>query len=169
MGLDVSHGCFHGAYSAFNSLRQTVAMVCGGSHPPHWEYTKDGALATDGTPWGGIKHCNLHRDFPDAVHWCKKNGKDIHRQWWVGDDFPEDKYPGLYIFMSHSDCDGVLTPTEAALVAKDIRLVIPLVEAKKGIEAYGHCLRRGGYAKCLELFADGCELAAKNGEEVRFC
>lgn len=35
MGLDVSHGAFRGAYSAFNRLRQVVAAATGGSFPPH--------------------------------------------------------------------------------------------------------------------------------------
>ena len=35
MGLDVSHGAFNGAYSAFNRLRQAVAKAVGGSYPPH--------------------------------------------------------------------------------------------------------------------------------------
>jgi hypothetical protein len=35
MGLDCSHDAFHGAYSAFNRLRQAVAKAAGGSYPPH--------------------------------------------------------------------------------------------------------------------------------------
>lgn len=35
MGLDISHDAFHGAYSAFNSLRQEVAHAVGGSYGPH--------------------------------------------------------------------------------------------------------------------------------------
>lgn len=35
MGLDVSHDAFHGAYSAFNRLRQAVAKATGGVFPPH--------------------------------------------------------------------------------------------------------------------------------------
>lgn len=35
MGLDCSHGAFHGAYSAFNRFRQAVASAAGGSYPPH--------------------------------------------------------------------------------------------------------------------------------------
>ena len=35
MGLDCSHGAFHGAYSSFNRLRQEIARECGGSFPPH--------------------------------------------------------------------------------------------------------------------------------------
>lgn len=35
MGLDTSHDAFHGAYSAFNRLRQEVSRARGGSFPPH--------------------------------------------------------------------------------------------------------------------------------------
>jgi hypothetical protein len=48
MGLDCSHDAFHGAYSAFNRLRQEVARVIGGSYPPH----KDKELDPDQWYWG---------------------------------------------------------------------------------------------------------------------
>lgn len=35
MGLDTTHGAFHGAYSAFNRFRQAVCKAMGGSFPPH--------------------------------------------------------------------------------------------------------------------------------------
>ena len=47
MGLDTSHDAFHGAYSAFNSLRQEVAHVVGGSYGPHWLRAYNGELARD--------------------------------------------------------------------------------------------------------------------------
>lgn len=40
MGLDISHGAFSGAYSAFNRFRQVVAELKGMRWPPH----KDSAL-----------------------------------------------------------------------------------------------------------------------------
>ncbi|WP_257475292.1 hypothetical protein [Bacillus paralicheniformis] len=35
MGLDVTHGAFSGAYSAFNNLRRFLLRSIGGSWPPH--------------------------------------------------------------------------------------------------------------------------------------
>jgi len=35
MGLDVPHGAFSGAYSAFNNLRRFLLRSIGGSWPPH--------------------------------------------------------------------------------------------------------------------------------------
>jgi len=39
MGLDCSHDAFHGAYQAFNGLRQKVAEAWGGTYPPHKDKT----------------------------------------------------------------------------------------------------------------------------------
>ena len=47
MGLDVSHDAFHGAYSAFNRLRQFVCAATGGSFPPHWIHGPTGELLKD--------------------------------------------------------------------------------------------------------------------------
>lgn len=35
MGLDTTHGAFHGAYSAFNNFRRFLCKSIGGSFPPH--------------------------------------------------------------------------------------------------------------------------------------
>jgi hypothetical protein len=48
MGLDVSHGAFHGAYSAFNRFRQAVAQAMGGSFPPH----SNPDMETESWYWG---------------------------------------------------------------------------------------------------------------------
>lgn len=44
MGLDCSHDAFHGAYSAFNRLRQTIAKATDGSFPPHEDKELDDNL-----------------------------------------------------------------------------------------------------------------------------
>lgn len=44
MGLDCTHGAWHGAYSAFNRLRSEICAACGGDWPnmlaenPMWTY-----------------------------------------------------------------------------------------------------------------------------------
>lgn len=89
MGLDVSHDCFSGAYSAFNRFRQSVARACGGSFPPH----EPGATDEDGTPF-------------DQSQWYYQ--KSV---------VPEEYRAGMTLFLGHSDCDGTFTPAEAEAVA----------------------------------------------------
>ncbi len=97
MGLDVSHDCFHGAYSAFNRFRQSVARACGGSFPPHDE--------------------DFRRD----------NGSipDRKTYYWNDDGIPEAHHAAVATFLGHEDCDGTFTPTEAAGVAEFLRWAAP--------------------------------------------
>ncbi len=101
MGLDCSHDAFHGAYSAFNRFRQTVANAMGGSFPPHTE----GRLDNDGKPFD--------RDM-----------------WYWGDDYAEETHPGLAVFMCHSDCDGEISPSNCLLVANDLESLLPAIDAQ---------------------------------------
>ena len=41
MGLDTTHGAFHGAYSSFNRFRQAVTRTMCGSWPPHNDLSLD--------------------------------------------------------------------------------------------------------------------------------
>lgn len=78
--------------------------------------------------------------------------------WYIDDAYTEEEWPGLFLFLNHSDCDGSLTPTEAALVARDFdRLTAP--EHRGAIGLWHPFLRR---------FSDGCALAATRGETVLF-
>jgi hypothetical protein len=141
MGLDTSHGAFHGAYSAFNRLRQAVARAAGGSYPPHFddngEYRKD-----------------IDQGF-----------------WYVPDDVSPESHPGLYEFLSHSDCDGEISPEMCIKVADDLEKLIPIMERDgydQGKENAGHLKGAGGIVACVRRFAEGCRLAAQNGEVLDF-
>lgn len=142
MGLDVSHGAFSGAYSAFNRLRQAVCAAAGGRHPPF--------------------------DADDLVYLREtldvENPSDS--MWYVPDEITEDKWPGLYLFLEHSDCDGTFTSEECVLVATDLKRLLPLVR-EYGMGS-GHIERGGGYGAVLEKFIDGCERAVDAGETIRF-
>lgn len=159
MGLDTTHGAFHGAYSAFDRLRRMICRAAGGSYPPHDDMERLLALEV-------------------------KNAK--HDWWYVPDDVTPETHPGLYVFLKHSDCDGELTPSECALVAKDLEALLPkiaemddgdvrggwsLKRSGEGIEVGnhpGHLARVGGYVGATKKFIDGCRLAAENGETLLF-
>jgi hypothetical protein len=149
MGLDCSHDAFHGAYSAFNSLRQEVSRVTGGSFPPHWLYNADGTLAkgNDGL----------------AIYDRTLNRKMIY----LGDGVGPEETPGLYEFLTHSDCDGKISPEMCVKVADDLEKVLPKIEAKN-TPSHGHIAARGGYAEVVRKFIVGCRAAAKAGEPLIF-
>ena len=56
MGLDTSHGAYHGAYSSFNRFRQAIARALGGSYPPH----DDASLEDEKWYWGNGHNAETH-------------------------------------------------------------------------------------------------------------
>ena len=146
MGLDTSHDAFHGAYSAFNSLRQEVAHAIGGSYGPHWLRTHHGEIARDkdGYP---IRDETLN----DAM-------------FYVPDEITEDAFPGLWEFLRHSDCDGEISPEMCMKVADDLEPLLP----KMPEGGAGHIARRGGYREVLRKFIAGCRAAAAEGVPLTF-
>lgn len=146
MGLDCSHDAFHGAYSAFNSFRQAVCRAAGGSYPPHWLRTYEGAIARN-EHGGAIRDTTLD------------DGR-----WYVPDEMTADKHPGLYEFLQHSDCDGEISPEMCKVVADELE---PLLD-KMPEESFGHILGRGGYRQVLQYFIDGCRAAHAANEPLDF-
>ena len=63
MGLDCSHDAFHGAYSAFNRLRQEIARAIGGSYSPHNDPSLDYDLWYWGDGYNKKSHPGLHEFF----------------------------------------------------------------------------------------------------------
>lgn len=133
MGLDCSHDAFHGAYSAFNRLRQAVTASLGpdGSWPPHENKTLD----------------------PD--------------KFFIPDEYTQSEWPGLWEFLTHSDCDGEISPEMCVKVADDLEKVLPKVEAL-GWESHGHIAARGGFVEVLRKFIAGCRAAAAEGVPLDF-
>ena len=134
MGLDVSHDAWHGAYSAFTRWRNRLAEAAG------YEIAK---IEGGGPPlilidWGHIVE------------------KNYYGEW---DSTPIDP---LILLIAHSDCDGMLTPEHASLVADRLTELLPLLPDEP--EA-GHI--RNMRAK-TQQFIDGCLLAAANGEQLEF-
>ena len=149
MGLDCSHDAFHGAYSAFNTLRQCVNEATGGSTPPHWEYGPRGGL---------IKHGNNP---------AKRKPELDDDFIYFGEGYTASDYPGLREFLIHSDCDGEISPEMCEKVADDLEKILPLVEAL-GWEAGGHIARGGGFVAVLQRFIAGCRAAAEANEPLIF-
>ena len=113
MGLDCSHGAFHGAYSSFNRFRKALAEACGGSSPPH---------------------------APGAMFDGQLIGPD---DWfWDDEVVPVEHHAGLLAIMEHSDCEGELTPDQCAAVSGFLRWAAPRMttEASGHLLRAGHTM-----------------------------
>ncbi len=146
MGLDTSHDAFHGAYSAFNSLRQEVAHAVGGSYGPHWLRAHNGELARDKNGYP-ITDTSLDPD-----------------RFYMPDEMTREEYPGLWEFLMHSDCDGEISPEMCVKVANDLESLLP--DMPEG--GAGHIAARGGYREVLRKFIVGCRAAAAEGVPLDF-
>lgn len=101
MGLDCSHDCFHGAYSAFNRWRNELAKVAG------YSFAKYDGMEAPSIDWGHL---------PDETvfgEWART---------------PED---ALVVLIAHSDCEGVIHPAQAEALAKRLEELIPLLPQEK--------------------------------------
>lgn len=151
MGLKCSHDAFHGAYSAFNRLRQFVCAATGpdGSYPPHWQRNADGTImeGVDG-----------------RVLLCE--GLD-EGSFYVGDEYDSSTHPGLWEFLTHSDCDGEIDPAMCLKVAEDLERLLPKMEAMSW-QSHGHIAARGGFVEVVRKFITGCRAAAAANEPLCF-
>lgn len=151
MGLACSHDAFRGAYSAFNRLRQAICAATGpdGSYPPHWQYTSDGNIAQDS------ERRTLYKPgLSDSM-------------FYVADDYDRTTHPGLWEFLTHSDCDGEISPEMCVKVADDLEALLPKIEAL-GWGAAGHIAFYGGFVAVTRRFIDGCRRAAAANEPLDF-
>jgi hypothetical protein len=143
MGLDTSHDCWHGPYSAFSRFRKALARAAG--LPPLFLmegfYSEPLILTLDRVP----------QSVRDSVSW-KTEGLPI--RW---DCLKPDP---LHALLHHSDCDGELP----------VKVLIPLA---KRLEALVPILKAGGeentrWAESAAQFARGCRAAARAREPVEF-
>jgi hypothetical protein len=105
MGLDTSHDCWHGAYSAFSRWRNKIAEVAGYMVA---EINYGGvARETVMIDWGHITAANL------AGYWDKT---------------PDDP---LLVLIAHSDCDGKIYPEQAGPLADRLQSLLPKLPDEK--------------------------------------
>jgi hypothetical protein len=110
MGLDVTHDCWHGAYSAFGRFREQLALKIGvnlNMMEGFWrmrDYLRPDAPDRMGPPmkWEALK--------PDPLH----------------------------ILLNHSDCEGIIAHADCAPLAKRLREIAK--EFEPGFAAGGHLI-----------------------------
>lgn len=95
MGLDVSHDCWHGAYSAFTRWRNVV------SEAGNYTLVKDGYYTVPDLDWTAFTEGNLLGEW---------------------DELPEDP---LVVLIVHSDCDGELPVAILTPLADRLESLLP--------------------------------------------
>lgn len=149
MGLDCSHDCWHGAYSAFMRWREKLAEVAG--LPPlmlmdgFYKPLNCGDLPT--------LYCG---DRALANEYLSRIDKLLPISW----DCLEDDV--LHDLLYHSDCDGELDAEICAPLADRLEELLPLLPNGDG---GGHI---GDWRDKTQKFIDGLRLAAERGESVEF-
>lgn len=95
MGLDCSHGAWHGAYSSFSRWRNAVAEAA-----------------------GYILETSDYLTYP-AIDWNSLPNATLEGVW---EDTPDDP---LLVLLAHSDCDGDIFPAQAGPLADRLEELLP--------------------------------------------
>lgn len=143
MGLDTTHNCWHGAYSAFQRWRATLAKVAG------YE-----TLVVD--DWGA-EHPNIDWDGIEKII-----GRDLDGIW---PDIPvnSDGTPdAIIVLLAHSDRDGYIQTDMCGPLADRLEELLPKLE---GMDGGGHL---GDYVAKTKQFIKGLRTASRRGEPVGF-
>jgi|SRR3989304_2461194 len=149
VGLDTTHDCWHGAYSAFNRWRNKLALSAG------YMLYKHGA----GGP--GIDADLLIYESA-LIDWGLVRAKELEGDW---DAIPVriDGTPDpLLLLLAHYDCEGYLKVEHLEPLALRLQELLPSLGDDEG---GGHI---GLYREKTQTFIDGLRKAAEARERVEF-
>lgn len=146
MGLDVSHDCWHGAYSAFSRWREKLAQIAG--LPPLQLMEGFYEQGSHRDPFFDLsqQYPNLAASYTVSlpIRWeCLK--PDV-----------------LYLLLNHSDCEGEIETEVCAPLATRLEDLLPLLP---DADDAGHI---GNWRDKTQKFIDGLRDAAAKGEVVSF-
>jgi hypothetical protein len=164
MGLDTSHDCWHGAYSAFMRWRQALARAA--KFPPlilmQGFYAPNGhrGLPTDALAWlapaDGGPACGDYRG-PMIHHWITSFADELPISW---EPFGDDP---LVALLHHSDCEGSLPAAICGPLADRLEGLLPALDAMG--DGWGHLEHVGDKTR---TFIAGLRAASAAGEAVEF-
>ena len=142
MGLDTTHECWHGSYSAFNRWRDTLAEVSGYT----FHRNEHGQLMVD-LDWGNAE---------------ATIGENLMGKWPRMPMRPDGTKDPLIVLLAHSDCEGEIQTRFCGPLADRLEELLPKLE---GIDRGGHV---GLMTEKTQTFIDGLRRAAAAGESVEF-
>lgn len=146
MGLDTSHDCWHGAYSAFTRWRTKLAEVAG--LPPL--FMMEGYFSPDEDLWW----LNELREIPQGA--VKRLCQGLPIKW---ECLKKDV---LCELLNHSDCDGILSAKICGPLANRLEKLLLLLPED---DAGGHI---GFWRVKTEQFITGLRRAVVANEDVEF-
>lgn len=142
MGLDTTHGCWHGAYGAFNCWRNKLAEVAG--------YELD-TLGSE-----------TYRSETPVIDWGLVTAANIMGEW---DSIPcrlDGSPDPLMLLIAHADCEGIIPTRFCDPLADRLTELLPGLPAEMD---RGHI---GDWRQKTQTFIDGLREAGKAGEDVEF-
>lgn len=159
MGLDTTHGCWHGPYSAFGRFREYVARAAGiplplmeGFYRPPAQDAMDWVAPRDGGPVCDSPHG------PRLWHWV------IEASQWLPLSWKRYESDPICYLLNHSDCDGEIAPEHCGPLADRLEELEPRILASIPPEDH----RAGHMAKSIGNWIRGLRKAAAAGEPVEF-
>lgn len=172
MGLDTSHNCWHGAYSAFDRWRKEIAKAAGLPslelmegfwQSPRDEYPSGLALSIR------VAANSLEQA---TYEWHPRQpGEDVsmrpHELLLRALDFDPIRWDclkpdPLHELLYHSDCDGEIPWTSCGGIADSLDRLLPNLPDE---DAGGHI---GNWREKTQMFIDGLRLAHRSKENVVF-
>lgn len=152
MGLDISHGAWHGAYSAFMTWRIKIAEVAG--FPPlelmegFYDKERNNPLVL------------LNYKYPNGdeleMSTLRRIEKRLPIKWGLFENHP------LVPLLTHSDCDGDISYGNCKRIADALEKLLPLLPDENG---GGHI---GNWRDKTQQFIDGCRLAYSKKQKLGF-
>lgn len=123
MGLDTTHGCWHGSYNGFQHWRREVARAAG--YPVNEAPDVLAGESYYGLPEGQFDDANYLGEWAD----------------------PSRGDPLLFLLV-HSDCDGVIHPGQASALAGRLEQMLPLLtgRTREATERFAAGLREAAAA-----------------------
>lgn len=168
MGLDCSHGAWHGSYTAFGRWRREIARLCG--IPLDF---MEGFYSSNPDSNNGIMLLlrvieHDEQRMLEVQGYPRRPSKETHAESVrrVLAPFPllwgTLRYDPIHHLLNHSDSEGDISPHKCRLIADRLEQLLPLLPKE---DDWGHI---GNWQQKTQQFIDGCRLAAAAGEPLRF-
>jgi hypothetical protein len=152
MGLDTTHDCWHGAYSAFNRWRDKLGEVAGYTYHHDVHDLPEGTVMRSARKTPDIDWGNIERTI----------GRDLFGKWPAMPVRHDGTPDPLLVLLAHSDCEGEIQAEFCGPLADRLEELLPLLGDEDG---GGHV---GSYRGATEQFIAGLRSAVEQGESVDF-
>ena len=157
MGLDVSHNCWVGAYSAFNTFRRRIAEIDDRQDDlAQWDNRNDECFLVKDERAGNAL---MRLEVDDGYEHAGTTATIF--------DIEDLKRDPISFLLWHSDCGGLIPFGLCKPLAHELLSLADRVD--EGELCGGHIQANGGLKAVLKRFAKGLFLAHKNKESVEFC